>query len=692
MFERSPPRHESRMTARPDVAAERPPVRPPTIAIVGNDALLAARPASAVQLTHGLTRLGFDAVVPASWGDELVANACLERCARRDARPAVLCSCPLVAERLLATGTDLSAFLVPLVTPAVAVARYLRELAAPARPRITWIGGCPGAITDEIDERLTPDELFERLVDADIRLPQLPTVFESVLPADRRRTLSLPGGAPTGEVLRQLSPVRTLVELESLDLADELAQHLLSGDTVLVDPAPRLGCLCSGATSESLAGRTGRTAVMSIEPPRSATSAVDLAVRLDLDAPLPAPPAVARPVHPATAVGEPEHPPPPELAPLVRQRPGAPSRPAGAKPATPLPPGRSEPRSGGRLRSPALGVPRFQGGSPPVSRTGEGRALPRAYVARRRTPTSSRRVSGELPPDADTASTPAPESPAGRETHERPPAEGAPATATATPDEPHARFAVPSPTPPPSPAVAPDADTARPASVHATEPARGAEPSLAWLVREGPEAARVVPRYIPSPRARPRRTVLGVIGATVLIIAAAVATGRDGSGNRTADAASAPVDSAAGTIATEPSPASSASAAAARREGARQATAPAPRVSAPRSRSGQRTGAASPRTVPRLAAPPAPAAVAPAATTPPAAAAPPAAESTGTPATARTEQAAAAAVPARDTAGADRADELAEIRRELERRRARIDSISRAVEAMPRPATPPATP
>jgi hypothetical protein len=155
------------MTARPDVAAERPPVRPPSIAIVGNDALLAARPASAVQLTHGLTRLGFDAVVPASWGDELVANACLERCARRDARPAVLCSCPMVAERLLATGTDLSPFLVPLVTPAVAVARYLRALAAPARPRITWIGGCPGAIADEIDERLTPAELFERLVDAD---------------------------------------------------------------------------------------------------------------------------------------------------------------------------------------------------------------------------------------------------------------------------------------------------------------------------------------------------------------------------------------------------------------------------------------------------------------------------------------------------------------------------------------------
>ena len=62
---------------------------------------------------------------------------------------------------------------------------------------------------------------------------------------------------------------------------------------------------------------------------------------------------------------------------------------------------RSTPRSGGRLRSPALGVPRFQGGSPPVSRTGEGRALPRAYVAHRRTPTGSRRVSSELPPPRD---------------------------------------------------------------------------------------------------------------------------------------------------------------------------------------------------------------------------------------------------------------------------------------------------
>ena len=363
--------------------------RSPPIAVVGNDAVIAARPASAVQLAHALRALGFDAVLPASWGDELVSAAALEACAARGDAPAVLCACPHVGRRLLARGAHLGPFLVPLVSPPVAAARYLRRAFAPARPRIVYIGACPAAVAPELDERLTPDELASRLAEDGISLLSQPKVFESVVPPDRRRTLSLPGGVPTAEALHRASPPRALVVLDGPDYAEELAQQLLAGETTLVDVAPALGCACSGVTT-GMPPHAARGAVIALEPPRSTTSAVELTPPLDLGAPLPP----VAPEPPAPADGPPlvadfrVKPSPSRGTPVTAREGRAPS-PPGATPA--YPPGRPEPRSGGRLRSPALGVPRFSAGAPPVSRTGEGRALPRAYVAHRR-PAGARRI------------------------------------------------------------------------------------------------------------------------------------------------------------------------------------------------------------------------------------------------------------------------------------------------------------
>src|SRR6185436_19392880 len=65
----------------PAVAAQTstPPIVSPTVPIVilGTDALLAALPATPVQLAHACLRAGFANVVPASWGDELIASAVL---------------------------------------------------------------------------------------------------------------------------------------------------------------------------------------------------------------------------------------------------------------------------------------------------------------------------------------------------------------------------------------------------------------------------------------------------------------------------------------------------------------------------------------------------------------------------------------------------------------------------------------
>jgi hypothetical protein len=352
-------------------AADSPARAAPSLAILGADALLAAQPATAVQLAHACLRIGYQAVVPASWGDELIASGCLRQITSRrssgDTGPVIFCSCPYVAHRLLAVGPDLEPLLASFVAPPVAVARYLRTLYTPTRIRLTYVGRCPGAGDDAIDARLNPEELLAVLTERGVDLAEQPRVFDSVIPPDRRRFLSQPGGLPAAEMLRRVDPDRREIEVTGPELVTELAQILLSRSSVLIDVATRLGCACSGAVA-NVSPEAARAAVTVLEPPRASSRIVDERVPVSVDLPLPV---VARD--------------PIDVVPSVAGR-----RSSGATRAAPSPdPSPSEPPAEGRLppgrrRSPTHGVTvRPHSGAIPTTRSGEGRALPRAYVARR---------------------------------------------------------------------------------------------------------------------------------------------------------------------------------------------------------------------------------------------------------------------------------------------------------------------
>jgi hypothetical protein len=246
-----------------------PSGRAPSLIVLGTDALLAARPSTPVQLAHACLALGYDGVVPGSWGDELVADAAMRRL-EEHAGPAVLCTCPAIVRRLLQGGSELQPFLVPIVAPPVAVARYLRELWAPTQVHLTFAGNCDGAVHEAIDARLTPAELLASIADRGIVLAQQPEVFEEVIPPDRRRYHSLPGGVPAPERLRERCG-RALLEVRGDDVAMEIAQILLSETDVLVDAGAALGCACMGAEACGVrrTARDGRAALDAIEPPRA---------------------------------------------------------------------------------------------------------------------------------------------------------------------------------------------------------------------------------------------------------------------------------------------------------------------------------------------------------------------------------------------------------------------------------------
>jgi hypothetical protein len=341
------------------------------VVILGTDALLAAAPATPVQLAHACLRAGFANAIPASWGDELVAAATLHALELHGGGPAVQCSCPIVAHRLLTVGGDLRGALVPLVSPPVAVARYLRALADPTPIRVTYVGRCPGAIDDTIDIRMTPDALLATLAERQIQLQDQPRVFESVLPPDRRRFRSQPGGVPTVDSLWAESGSRALVEIEGPDVVTELAQHLLAGKNVLVDVAPRLGCYCSGAVAGTPT-KDARAIVTALEPPRATAPVIDDHPSIDLELPIPAAPRT-----PVDVVAVSPYPTP--SAPLVAPIGGSMAKSHRISPVVGVS-GVRETRSA-RTSNPST---RAIAGIVPTTRDADGKALPRTYVARRR--------------------------------------------------------------------------------------------------------------------------------------------------------------------------------------------------------------------------------------------------------------------------------------------------------------------
>jgi hypothetical protein len=343
-----------------------------SLLILGNDVVLAAAPATAVQLAHACLAAGYQAVIPASWGDELLAARVLDRL-RETTRPVVQCSCPFVARRLAAKETPIAPMLLSMVSPPIATAEYVRALYAPTRPRITFAGGCAAVVHDAIDVWWTADELLNHLVDQGIAVATQATEFDAILPPDRRRFYSEPGGVPSERALRQLPNPVEFHELGVDDVVVELAQRFLANRRELLDVAPALGCRCSGTSAER-SPEGARARLRELEPPRSFTPVVDHSVAIDLDGPPPVPMAAAEDPSLSDSAATPPLPLPPHSTPEQTPR----STPSELVTDSDLVAVEALPR-----RSPT-GLTRPVLGTMPHARTDAGRQLPRAYVARRR--------------------------------------------------------------------------------------------------------------------------------------------------------------------------------------------------------------------------------------------------------------------------------------------------------------------
>jgi len=248
--------------------------------ILGADAVLAALPATPVQLAHACQALGFHLAAPATWGDELIAEACLEQLADYEYPSAVMCSCPLVTERLTRASTTLEPFMLTFDSPPVATARYLRAAFGGQALHITYAGSCPGANHDSIDARLRPSDLLDAFVESGIVLGAQPHCFDALVPLDRRRFYSLPGGVPARDHVERLAG-RSSIELGGDDIVLELTQHLIERTPALLDIALPLGCACAGVGEHAQRGNP-RAGLLTIEPPRARRPVLDQSLSVDV--------------------------------------------------------------------------------------------------------------------------------------------------------------------------------------------------------------------------------------------------------------------------------------------------------------------------------------------------------------------------------------------------------------------------
>lgn len=267
-----------------------------SIAILGADLQLAALPATPIQLLHAARVAGFDAALPASLGDELVAEEALRLAQARGRHPVVLCACPRLPADL-AGGEGLGALAIATCPPPVALARALRlgQRGAGA-VHVTYIGACPGAVDPAIDLRIPPDAFLRGLASRGIDLLAQPTEFTDRLPPDRRRFRADAGGAPTAEQCEALLR-RALVTPAPRPAGDPrlaLADALLAGGATFVDPAPLFACHCAGAAQAlresggaepprvALTAIEGRARLAALEPPRAASPVIAGDPALDL--------------------------------------------------------------------------------------------------------------------------------------------------------------------------------------------------------------------------------------------------------------------------------------------------------------------------------------------------------------------------------------------------------------------------
>lgn len=253
--------------------------------ILPAEAVVYFHPAGPQQLVNACREAGFDEVHLELLGDELVAREYLRLWREMEASETVLRSTsPIVVEYVRHRHPDLLTHLAPIVTPAVALARYLRASGHDGLIVSTGLDGPPATDAGEDGlSTLTLSGLELLLERRGIVVRDQPDEFIDEPPV-RSRHLSVAGGLPL-EILeterlasRRFRKVRNLKRLASIE--ETLRQQ--GPGLGFVDVLPFDGALDHPALGPHHALFLRRKIAEEAELPRSEEPLLDPAVEVDL--------------------------------------------------------------------------------------------------------------------------------------------------------------------------------------------------------------------------------------------------------------------------------------------------------------------------------------------------------------------------------------------------------------------------
>jgi diguanylate cyclase (GGDEF)-like protein len=156
-------------------------------------------PATPEQILNACYATGFSTVYYEQLGDELVAHEYLRLWRDSPKKAWLRSTSPIVVNYCRIKLPELLPFLAPIVTPAVALARYVRQV-EPDETRIVYAGvGAPGFNGDRtvFDASISFDELEALYESEDVNPLDQPLTLTRI-PPERRRHLAVAGGLPRG--------------------------------------------------------------------------------------------------------------------------------------------------------------------------------------------------------------------------------------------------------------------------------------------------------------------------------------------------------------------------------------------------------------------------------------------------------------------------------------------------------------
>ena len=258
------------------------------VLILATESVVHFHPASPEQVLNACYAAGFRAVYPGVLGDELVAHEYLKLWRDGPERTTIRSTSPIVVEYVKRRYPELLPYLAPVVTPAVAQARYLCKLHGDGA-KIVYCGignfGAPEEDERPIDASITFAEL-ERLLDEHGANPlKQPRQLERET-VGRRRHLSTAGGMPLPVLEEESGHSRRFRTVRGLDEVPAIAEAIgrSSGEPRLgfIDLLPYERDLDHPVMGPKAQLYLRREIAAQAEPVRSSVPVIDMKMPVDM--------------------------------------------------------------------------------------------------------------------------------------------------------------------------------------------------------------------------------------------------------------------------------------------------------------------------------------------------------------------------------------------------------------------------